>query len=380
MSERGGGAEDDDSSHRRLFELRLNRSWDDPFPMLERVYGHRSDLRRRLVAILERQWRARPDDLKWLDLQRDLEPDWFQRPDRIGYVHDGRSRGGGGRAPGPGDEPLRRCRPQPHGQGASLGPEVFLEMVDIMLSLANRGVDVLRFDAVAFMWKRLGTRCQSEPEVHVLLQALRAATRIAAPAVIHLEEAIVGPAEMISYLGVGEHAGREGNLAYHNSLMVRFWSALASRDSRLMTHVLGTHFPPSLPNATYATYLRCHDDIGWAVTDADAGRGPEGVALAGLRRILERRRATPELHGANPTEIVETGRPGVFGFARRPPTGAVVCLFNLTEHRSSVSASWVRERGAASLHDALTDQPLTPEGGGLDGELALPPYAGVWLR
>ncbi len=149
-------------------------------------------------------------------------------------------------------------------------PQVFLEITRIMLHLANTGVDVLRLDAVAFMWKRMGTRCQSEPEVHMILQALRACSRIAAPAVIHLEEAIVSPQEMLPYLGRGRHDGREGNLAYHNSLMVQFWSALATRDTRLMTHVLATHFPDRLTNATYATYIRCHDDIGWAITDDDA--------------------------------------------------------------------------------------------------------------
>jgi len=148
-------------------------------------------------------------------------------------------------------------------------PQVFLQIVEIMLHLANRGVDVVRLDAVAFMWKRMGTRCQSEPEVHMLLQALRACSRIAAPALIHLAEAIVAPAEMLPYLGRGKHDGREGNLAYHNSLMVQFWGALATRDTRLMTHVLATHFPERLTNATYATYLRCHDDIGWAITDED---------------------------------------------------------------------------------------------------------------
>ena len=140
-----------------------------------------------------------------------------------------------------------------------------------MLFLANKGVDVLRLDAVAFMWKRLGTRCQSEPEVHMILQALRACCRIACPAVIHLEEAIVAPAEMLPYLGRGKHDGREGNLAYHNSLMVQFWGALATRDARMMRHVLSAHFPDRLTNATYATYIRCHDDIGWAITDEDAG-------------------------------------------------------------------------------------------------------------
>ncbi|MDT8857398.1 amylosucrase [Paracoccaceae bacterium Fryx2] len=156
-------------------------------------------------------------------------------------------------------------------------PQVFLEIVGIMLHLANKGVDVLRLDAVAFLWKRLGTRCQSEPEVHIILQALRACSRIAAPSVIHLEEAIVAPAEMLPYLGRGRHDGREGNLAYHNSLMVQFWSALATRDTLLMTHVLASHFPQRLNNATYATYIRCHDDIGWAVTDEDAA----AVGLSG---------------------------------------------------------------------------------------------------
>ncbi len=162
-------------------------------------------------------------------------------------------------------------------------PRVFLEIVEVMLYLANRGVDVLRLDAVAFMWKRMGTRCQSEPEVHMILRALRAACRIACPAVIHLEEAIVSPAEMLPYLGRGEHDGREGNLAYHNSLMVQFWSALATRDTRLMTHVLRSHFPLVVNNATYATYIRCHDDIGWAITDEDATAvGASGPAHRGF--------------------------------------------------------------------------------------------------
>jgi amylosucrase len=160
-------------------------------------------------------------------------------------------------------------------------PRVFLEIVKIMLFLANKGVEVLRLDAVAFMWKRMGTRCQSEPEVHQLLQALRAASRIVAPALIHKEEAIVSPKELIPYLGQGKHTGKEGNLAYHNSLMVQFWSALATRETKLMTEVLRTHFPQNFVNATWGTYLRCHDDIGWAVTDEDA-------AASGINGFLHR--------------------------------------------------------------------------------------------
>ncbi|ADI14158.1 amylosucrase [Truepera radiovictrix] len=148
-------------------------------------------------------------------------------------------------------------------------PEVFLAITDTLLQLANKGVEVFRLDAVAFMWKRLGTDCQNQPEVHEILQALRACSRIAASATLHKAEAIVSPQQLIRYFGTGKGFGKASNLAYHNSLMVQFWSALASRDTRLMTYVL-KNFPRIPPTTAWATYIRCHDDIGWAVTDEDA--------------------------------------------------------------------------------------------------------------
>jgi amylosucrase len=148
-------------------------------------------------------------------------------------------------------------------------PRVFREMLDVLLTLANRGVEIFRLDAVAFMWKRLGTNCQNQPEVHDLLQALRACARIAAPAVIYKAEAIVGPDDLAEYLGRGRHHGRVSDMAYNNSLMVQFWSALATHETRLMTNVLGA-FPTKPSSTAWATYVRCHDDIGWAITEADA--------------------------------------------------------------------------------------------------------------
>ena len=157
-------------------------------------------------------------------------------------------------------------------------PAVFLEMIDIVLDLAARGVEVFRLDAVAFMWKRMGTNCQNQPEVFDLLQAFRAAARIAAPAVVFKAEAIVGPSDLVRYLGVGRHYGRVSDLAYHNSLMVQFWSALATRDTRLATEVLG-QLPRKPSTTAWATYIRCHDDIGWAVVDeAAAAVGWSGPA------------------------------------------------------------------------------------------------------
>ncbi len=385
-------------SDETMFDLRHDRSAPDLWPMLEALYGNHPDYAAfagSLIKTLKSAWKARPDELKILDLKRDFEPDWFQRAQMAGYVFyidrfAGTLNGITDKIPylqdlginyvhfmpclkpRPGDSDggysvmdygainprfgtmadLKAVSGELHNHSMSLcidlvlnhtakehawakkaakgdvryqdyylmfdtdaqpkayerslvevfpnnapgnfthypdigkwvwttfnehqwdlnwaNPQVFLEITKVMLNLANHGVDVVRLDAVAFMWKRMGTPCQSEPEVHMILQALRACSRIAAPALIHLEEAIVGPQEMLPYLGRGKHDGKEGNLAYHNSLMVQFWSALATRDARLMTHVMSTHFPENLTNATYATYIRCHDDIGWAITDEDA--------------------------------------------------------------------------------------------------------------
>ena len=112
-------------------------------------------------------------------------------------------------------------------------------MAEVVLGLAAAGVDVLRLDAVPFLWKRKGTDCQNQPEVHQLLQALRAVTRIAAPAVAYKAEAIVAPEQLVTYLGTGRHEGKECDLAYNSVLMALLWSSLASGRVALMTHVLG---------------------------------------------------------------------------------------------------------------------------------------------
>ncbi|MGY3437563.1 MULTISPECIES: alpha-amylase family protein [unclassified Marinovum] len=619
----------------QVFDLRYARSYDDLWSMLTRLYGTHPDFDRftkTLNDTLRRCAMERPAALKRLDMIRDLEPDWFQRPAMNGYVFYVDRFAGDFRGvidkldylaelgityvhfmpclkPRPGDNDggysvmdyrainpslgdmadfeavTAACRARgisvcvdmvvnhtakehdwaqkaraddpayrdyylmfeddtlPRQYERNLieifpdtapgsftwyddierwvwttfnehqwdlnwaNPQIFIEILEIMLFLANKGVDVLRLDAVAFMWKRMGTKCQSEPEVHMLLQALRAATRIAAPAVIHLEEAIVSPGEMLPYLGRGEHDGKEGNLAYHNSLMVQFWSALAARDTRLMRHVMATHFPPSLTNATYATYLRCHDDIGWAVTDEDAAtigangflhrqfladfyqgtfpgsfavgelfqhnpdtgdkrnsgttaslcgleRGgdsgdPQDLALgvermlmghaliaayggvpliymgdeiallndygyhdvpahaqdsrwlhrpvmdwdrvevsrtapesaagrvfAGIKHILSRRADTPELHAGFATDVLHPGQSALFAFARRAPTGSLVCLFNFTEAWQSVPTGWVVDQGATQLFDTLSQSQV----GDGHGTIPLPPYARVWIR
>ena len=385
-------------------------------------------------------------------------------------------------------------------------PEVFLDITDIILNLANKGAEIMRLDAVAFMWKRMGTNCQNQPEVHDILQALRAATRIAAPSVIHKAEAIVAPRDLVPYLGQGRHAGREANLAYHNNLMVQYWSSLATRDTRLMTHTLRTHFPESFRNACWGTYIRCHDDIGWAITEEDAdaipgtsgpghrrfladfysgafkgsfarggifqenaltgdrrnsgsyaslaglelalenqdlaaaalavqrmlmgyalmcsfggvpllymgdelgltndygfvdvpehahdnrwlhrplmdwkklkeaesGKGPVADLLAGVKHILTRRKATPQLASQVPTRIIETGNEKLFAFIRLADDGPLAGLFNFTDQWTSISAARLRREGLTEFKDLL--------GGGTAAihadALAVAPYGRLWL-
>ena len=148
-------------------------------------------------------------------------------------------------------------------------PEVLLEYADIICFLGNLGVEVVRLDAIAFTWKRLGTTCQNQPEVHDITQALRLVARLAAPAMAFKAEAIVGPRDLLPYLGTGRHTGLSSDLAYHNTVMVQAWNILATGDVRLAKHALAA-LPPTPPAGTWITYLRCHDDIGWAIDDGDA--------------------------------------------------------------------------------------------------------------
>ena len=148
-------------------------------------------------------------------------------------------------------------------------PHVMAEFAGIVLDLANRGVEVLRLDAIAFTIKRKGTDCQGQPEVHAITEVLRAITRIATPSVDLKAEAIVAPTELLQYLGQGKYTGKVSDLAYHNSLMVQIWSMLAARDTTLAVEAL-QNLPVEPSTATWITYIRCHDDIGWAIGDADA--------------------------------------------------------------------------------------------------------------
>ena len=396
-------------AHRReLFAARLERWLPDLTEALRPLYPDASDVAGRLVRQAAVAFAARDDELHHLDLRRSLEPDWFQKPEMVGYAayadrFAGDLAGVGKRVdylkelgvgylhlmplltprPGPNDggyavadyenvrpdlgtvDDLRDLTGALRQEGISLcidlvlnhvarehawacqaragdrrmrdffwvfpdrtlpdayeetlpevfpdfapgsfswddeldgwvwttfndyqwdvnwsNPDVLCAYADIILMHANNGVEVFRLDAIAFTWKRMGTNCQNQPEVHALTQALRTVARIACPAVLFKAEAIVGPQDLLAYLGQGQHHGKVSDLAYHNSLMVQIWSMLASRDARLAARAL-QQLPPAPSTTAWVTYARCHDDIGWAVSDEDAAA--VGLDGHGHRRFL----------------------------------------------------------------------------------------------
>ena len=143
-------------------------------------------------------------------------------------------------------------------------PAVFQAMLAELLFIANTGVDILRFDAVAFIWKRLGTSCENLPEAHQLIQAFNAAAQLAAPGLLFKSEAIVHPDEVVQYV-----SPEECQLSYNPTLMALCWETLATRDNKLLVRSLA--YRHRLPEGTaWINYLRCHDDIGWTFDDADA--------------------------------------------------------------------------------------------------------------
>lgn len=145
-------------------------------------------------------------------------------------------------------------------------PLTFRRMAGEMLFLANRGIEVLRLDAVAFIWKRLGTPSESLPEAHALVRAFNALTRIAAPALLFKSEAIVHPAEVATYIDPAEC-----QLSYNPLLMALLWETLATRDASLLAASMRRWFP--IPEGcAWVNYVRSHDDIGWTFDDADAAR------------------------------------------------------------------------------------------------------------
>ncbi|WP_141396469.1 alpha-amylase family glycosyl hydrolase [Sphingomonas adhaesiva] len=170
-------------------------------------------------------------------------------------------------------------------------PNVFLAMLDTMLTLANHGFEAFRLDSTAFLWKQDGTDCRNLPPSHYIVRALRAALDIAAPATLLKAEAIVPTAFVPPYFGADEGDGFEPecHLVYNNSLMVAGWVALAEQSAQLPHAIVAAS--GGLPRgANWLSYARCHDDIGWGAVLGDLA----GIDPAPTQRLVA---AARFLHG-----------------------------------------------------------------------------------
>jgi len=150
-------------------------------------------------------------------------------------------------------------------------PSVFIEMLNIILFWANQGADVLRLDAVAFLWKKIGSTCQNEREAHLLLQLFKDCCQVTAPGVVYIAEAIVAPVEMIKYFGEDAVIAKECEIAYNATFMVLLWDAVATKNTCLVNQGIKS-LPVKLERATWLNYVRCHDDIGLGFDDRDIVR------------------------------------------------------------------------------------------------------------
>ncbi|CAG0989210.1 partial amylosucrase, partial [Planctomycetaceae bacterium] len=148
-------------------------------------------------------------------------------------------------------------------------PAVLIEMIDIILFWANKGADILRLDAVAFLWKKMGSACQNEREAHLLLQLMKDCCQVTAPGVLFIAEAIVSPGEIAKYFGEDAINAKECEIAYNASLMALLWDAVATKNANLLNRGV-KNLPDKLERATWLNYVRCHDDIGLGFDDNDA--------------------------------------------------------------------------------------------------------------
>lgn len=145
-------------------------------------------------------------------------------------------------------------------------PFVFNAMLDTILHYANLGVDILRIDAPAFIWKELGTSCQNLPKAHTLLRLIKKCVQVSSPGMALLGEAIVAPREIIKYFGTGDYTVQECDIAYSSTQMALQWDALATGDTRVM--LAAQHEILQKPyGCTWINYTRCHDDIGLGYDD-----------------------------------------------------------------------------------------------------------------
>lgn len=141
-------------------------------------------------------------------------------------------------------------------------PMVFNDMVGNMLYMANRGIDVIRLDAVPYIWKQIGTNCRNLPQVHTLVRMMRIISEIVCPGVLLLGEVVMEPSKVVPYFGTVDKP--ECHMLYNVTTMASTWNTIATKNVGLLKRQMDQVC--ALPkDYVFLNYLRCHDDIGWGL-------------------------------------------------------------------------------------------------------------------
>lgn len=232
-------------------------------------------------------------------------------------------------------------------------PVVMNEMIYNMLNLTNKGIDVIRIDAVPYIWKQLGTTCRNLPQVHNIVRMIRMICEIVCPGVLLLGEVVMEPEKVVPYFGSVEKP--ECHMLYNVTTMATTWNTVATRDARLLRQQMD--IINRLPkDYVFLNYLRCHDDIGWGL---DYGwLGQFGIDEVAHKKYLsdfftgnyENSFARGELYNADPTS----------GDARQCGTTASLCGIEKAAYERDEEATKRAIRYDLTLHVYMLTQSGIP--------------------
>ena len=232
-------------------------------------------------------------------------------------------------------------------------PRVFNEMMYNFLFLANQGMDIIRIDAVPYIWKQLGTNCRNLPQVHTIVRMMRMIGEIVCPGIVLLGEVVMAPVEVVPYFGTVEKP--ECHMLYNVTTMATTWNTVACRDTRLLRRQLEAIC--SLPREyTFLNYLRCHDDIGWGLDYAT-------LSEWGMREVPHKQYLNEYFQGFTPGSVSRGelyNADPVTGDARFCATTASMCGIEAAGFEGNDEAMEIAIRKDIMLHAYMLTQSGLP--------------------
>ncbi len=232
-------------------------------------------------------------------------------------------------------------------------PRVFNEMMYNFLYLANQGMDIIRIDAVPYIWKQLGTNCRNLPQVHTIVRMMRMIGEVVCPGIVLLGEVVMAPVEVVPYFGTVEKP--ECHMLYNVTTMATTWNSVACRDTRLLRSQLDAVC--GLPSQyTFLNYLRCHDDIGWGLDYAT-------LSTWGMEEVPHKRYLNDYFQGRVPGSTSRGelyNADPVTGDARFCATTASMCGIEAAGFEGDEEAMEVAIRKDVMLHAYLLAQSGLP--------------------